>query len=150
MKFFAPLESNIGRLRCRWGLCSWKCKFWRWEVDLWFHARPMVFSNDHVFFLQITARTPIKNHSKGIHEKEWHSCDLRKELCDNGGIGSRILRKTNLFFCVYSENIKITLQIWFWAVSAHMRSSNEPGKVLDRHGLLLGASSEEYLRSVTW
>ncbi len=28
--------------------------------------------NDYVFFFKLSARTPIKNHSQGIHEKEWH------------------------------------------------------------------------------
>ena len=34
----------------------------------------------------------------------WHQCDLRKELCAYGGIGSPILRKTDLFLCKSSEN----------------------------------------------
>ena len=56
---------------------------------------------------KLTAIT-IKNHSQGINEEEWHSYDLRKELCAYGGIGSPILRKTDLFY-VNPENIKITL-----------------------------------------
>ena len=51
-----------------------------------------------------TAITVIKNHSQGIHEVEWHQCDLRKELCAYGGIGSHILSKTDLFLCKSNEN----------------------------------------------
>ena len=61
----------------------------------------MVFSNienDHIFF-KLSARTLIKIHSQGTHEEEWHLYDLRKELCAYGGIGSPILRKTDLFLC---------------------------------------------------
>ena len=60
-----------------------------------------------MYFFKLMARTPIENHSQGIHEEEWHLCYLRKKLFAYGGIGSPILRKTNLF-CVYPENIKIT------------------------------------------
>ena len=61
-----------------------------------------------IVLAKLTAITVIKNHSQGILEVEWHQCDLRKELCAYGGIGSPILRKTDLF-CAYPENIKITL-----------------------------------------
>ena len=66
------------------------------------------FASSQSFFLRlkmtivlakITAITVIKNHSQGIHEVEWHQCDLRKELCAYGGIGSPILRKSDLFLC---------------------------------------------------
>ena len=50
-----------------------------------------------IVLAKITAITVIKNHSQGIHEVEWHQCDLRKELCAYGGIGSPILRKSDLF-----------------------------------------------------
>ncbi len=50
----------------------------------------------------------MKNHSQGIHEEEWHLCDLRKELCAYGGIGSPILSKTDLLLCKSKEN-----QIYF-------------------------------------
>ena len=50
-----------------------------------------------IVLAKLTAITVIKNHSQGIHEVEWHQCDLRKELCAYGGIGSHILRKTDLF-----------------------------------------------------
>ena len=72
-----------------------------------------VFTRSQCFFLRLkmtivlaklTAITVIKNHSQGIHEVEWHQCDLRKELCAYGGIGSPILRKTDLFSCKSSEN----------------------------------------------
>ena len=49
-----------------------------------------------IFFSKLTTRTLIKNHSQGIHEEEWHQCDLRKKLCTYGGIGSPILSKTDL------------------------------------------------------
>ena len=64
------------------------------------------FASSQSFFLRlkmtivlakITAITVIKNHSQGIHEVEWHQYDLRKELCAYGGIGSPILRKSDLF-----------------------------------------------------
>ena len=67
----------------------------------------------NVFFLRLkmtivlaklTAITVIKDHSQGIHEVEWHQCDLRKELCAYGGIGSHILSKTDLFLYKPSEN----------------------------------------------
>ena len=67
-----------------------------------------VFTFSQYFFLRLkmtivlaklTAITVIKNHSQGIHEVEWHQCDLRKELCAYGGIGSPIPRKTDLFLC---------------------------------------------------
>ena len=67
-----------------------------------------VFTFSQYFFLRLkmtivlaklTAITVIKNHSQGIHEEEWHLYDLRKELCAYGGIGSPILRKTDLFLC---------------------------------------------------
>ena len=72
-----------------------------------------VFTFSQYFFLRLkmtivlaklTAITVIKNHSLGIHEVEWHQCDLRKELCAYGGIGSSILRKTDFFLCKSSEN----------------------------------------------
>ena len=63
-----------------------------------------------IVLAKLTAITVIKNHSQGIHEVEWHQCDLRKELCAYGGIGSPIPRKTD-FFNVNPENIKITLSI---------------------------------------
>merc|ERR1711888_30079 len=62
----------------------------------------------NVFFLRLKmtivlaklmAITVIKNHSQGIHEEEWHLCDLRKKFCAYGGIGSPILRKADLFLC---------------------------------------------------
>ena len=65
-----------------------------------------VFTSSQCFFLRLkitivfsksTTITPIKNHSQGIHEEEWHLCDLRKKFCAYGGIGSPILRKTDLF-----------------------------------------------------
>ena len=34
-----------------------------------------------IVLAKLTAITVIKNHSQGIHEVEWHQCDLRKELC---------------------------------------------------------------------
>ena len=49
-----------------------------------------------MYFFKLTARTPIKNHRQGIHEEEWHLCDLRKKFCAYGGIGSHILSKTDL------------------------------------------------------
>ena len=52
-----------------------------------------------MYFFKLTARAPIKNHSLGIHEEEWHLCDLKKVLCAYGGIGSPILRKTDRFSC---------------------------------------------------
>ena len=52
-----------------------------------------------MYFFKLTARTPIKNRSQGKHEEEWHLCDLKKELCAHGGIGSPILRKADLFLC---------------------------------------------------
>ena len=67
-----------------------------------------VFTSSQCFFLRLkmtivlaklTAITVIKNHSQGIHEKEWHLCDLRKKFCAYGGIGSPILRKTDRFSC---------------------------------------------------
>ena len=57
-----------------------------------------------IVLAKLTAITVIKNHSQGIHEVEWHQCDLRKELCAYGGIGSHILSKTDLFLCKSSEN----------------------------------------------
>ena len=63
------------------------------------------FASSQSFFLRLkmtivfsksTTITPIKNHSQGIHEKEWHLCDLRKKFCAYGGIGSHILSKTDL------------------------------------------------------
>ena len=45
----------------------------------------------------------IKNHSRGIHEEEWHHCDLRKKLCAYGDIGSPILSKTDNFLRSPSE-----------------------------------------------
>ncbi len=51
-----------------------------------------------IVLAKLTAITVIKNHSQGIHEVEWHQCDLRKELCAYGGIGRPIPRKTDLFF----------------------------------------------------
>ena len=65
-----------------------------------------VFTFSQCFFLRLkmtvvlsklTAITLIKNHSQGIHEVEWHHCDLRKNICAYGGIGSPIQRKTDLF-----------------------------------------------------
>ena len=67
-----------------------------------------VFTSSQCFFLRLkmtivlaklTAITVIKNHSQGIHEEEWHLCDLRKKFCAYGGIGSPILRKADLFLC---------------------------------------------------
>ena len=67
-----------------------------------------VFTFSQYFFLRLkmtivlaklTAITVIKNHSQGIHEEEWHLCDLRKKFCAYGGIGSPILRKADLFLC---------------------------------------------------
>ena len=52
-----------------------------------------------IVLAKLTAITVIKNHSQGIHEEEWHLCDLRKKFCAYGGIGSPILRKTDLFLC---------------------------------------------------
>ena len=52
-----------------------------------------------IVFSKLTTITPIKNHSQGIHEEEWHLCDLRKKFCAYGGIGSPILRKADLFLC---------------------------------------------------
>ena len=52
-----------------------------------------------MYFFKLTARTPIKNRSQGKHEEEWHLCDLKKELCAHGGIGSPILRKRDRFLC---------------------------------------------------
>ena len=52
-----------------------------------------------IVFAKLTAITVIKNHSQGIHEEEWHLCDLRKKLCAYGGIWSPILRKKDLFSC---------------------------------------------------
>ena len=52
-----------------------------------------------MYFFKLTARTPIKNHSQGIHEEEWHLCDLKKEFCAHGGIESPILRKRDRFLC---------------------------------------------------
>ena len=43
-----------------------------------------------IVLAKLTAITVIKNHSQGIHEEEWHLCDLRKELRACGGIGSRL------------------------------------------------------------
>ena len=57
-----------------------------------------------IVLARLTAITMIKNHSQSIHEVEWHQCDLRKELCAYGGIGSPILRKTDLCSCKSSEN----------------------------------------------
>ena len=54
-----------------------------------------------IVLAKLTAITVIKN---GIHEEEWHLYDLRKELCAYGGIGSPILRKTDLFLCKSREN----------------------------------------------
>ncbi len=72
--------------------------------------------NDHVFF-KLSARALIENHSQGIHEEEWYLCYLRNKLYAYGGIGSPILRKTDLFlFCVYPEIIKTM------TVSAYFRS----------------------------
>ena len=47
-----------------------------------------------IVLAKLTAITVIKNHSQGIYEVEWHQCDLR---CAYGGVGSPILRKTDLF-----------------------------------------------------
>ena len=67
-----------------------------------------VFTSSQCFFLRLKmtivlaklkAITVIKNHSQGIHEEEWHLCDLRKKFCAYGGIGSPILRKADLFLC---------------------------------------------------
>ena len=67
--------------------------------------RICVFTSSQCFFLRLkmtivlaklTAITVIKNHSQGIHEEEWHLCDLRKKFCAYGGIGSHILSKTDL------------------------------------------------------
>ena len=67
-----------------------------------------VFTSSQCFFLRLkmtivlaklTAITVIKNHSQGIHEEEWHLCDLRKKFCAYGGIGNPILRKADLFLC---------------------------------------------------
>ena len=72
-----------------------------------------VFTFSQYFFLRLkmtivlaklTAIIVFKNHSHGIYEVEWHQYDLRKELCAYGGIGSHILRKTDLFLCKSSEN----------------------------------------------
>ena len=71
-----------------------------------------VFPFSQYFFLRLkmtivlaklTAITVIKNHSQGIHEVEWHQCDLRKKLCAHGAIGSPILSKTDLFLCSPSK-----------------------------------------------
>ena len=75
-----------------------------------------------MLFFKLTARTPTKNRSQGIHGEEWRLCDLRKELCAHGRIGSPFLRKTDLIQKI---------------------SKCEPNKVLDCAGLLLGASNEE-------
>ena len=52
-----------------------------------------------IVLAKLTAITVIKNHSQGIHEEEWHLCDLRKKFCAYGGIGNPILRKADLFLC---------------------------------------------------
>ena len=57
-----------------------------------------------IVLAKLMAITVIKNLSQGIHEVEWHQCDLRKELCAYGGIGSHILSKTDLFLCKSNEN----------------------------------------------
>ena len=71
-----------------------------------------VFTSSQCFFLRLkmtivlaklTAITVIKNHSQGIHEEEWHLCDLRKKFCAYGGIGSHILSKTDLSLCSSSK-----------------------------------------------
>ena len=56
-----------------------------------------------IVLAKLTAIAVIKNHSQGIHEVEWHQCDLRKELCAYGGIGSPIPRKIDLFRCVLAS-----------------------------------------------
>ena len=55
-----------------------------------------------IVLAKLTAITVIKNHSQGVHKVEWHQCDLRKELCAYGGIGSPILSKTGL--CLRSSS----------------------------------------------
>ena len=49
-----------------------------------------------IVLAKLTAITPIKNHSQGIHEEEWHQCGPRKKLRAYGDIGNAILSKTDL------------------------------------------------------
>ena len=66
-------------------------------------VQPIFFSyirlKMNIVLAKLMAITVIKNHSQGIHEEEWHLCDLRKKFCAYGGIGSPILRKADLFLC---------------------------------------------------
>ena len=87
----------------------------------------------------------IKNHSEGIHEVEWHQCDLRKKLCTYGGKGSPILSKTDLCLHSSSEYPNHIVNL-IPGCLAHFRSNNEPSNYLDHPGLLLGVSNKDQTR----
>ena len=70
-----------------------------------------------IVFCKGTGKTPTKNDTYGIYEERCYSCDLRKELWAQGGVGSLILRKTDHFlhYTRKYQNLFVKLILGFFS-----------------------------------